>query len=108
MKIITLAAIAALSVTPLFAGEVTRVAHAEYQVEAKAVELGAGLGYEAENILLSMDATVMKPNSSALVFDSLEVGAAYKFSEDLKVYTTVTLDSDLQYQEAVVGVNLAF
>lgn len=82
--------------------------YAEYAVEAQNFELGTGVSYTADALILNATAVFEKPNGVAIDFDHVDLGATYAVATGTELYGKVTLDSDLEYDETTVGVAFSF
>lgn len=103
---ITAAALTMLAGTAM-AGP-TLSGYGEYALEAEQFEVGLSAGWELDS--LSVSAGVVGTHSAAesLHFDHAEVGASYSLSDNLSAYGKIKTDSNLKYNELVIGTALSF
>lgn len=106
--LIATAAAVTLSTTTAIAADLSYGAYAEYAVEAQAFELGLGAAYAINDFTLTAELVALKPNDARLDLDSVDLGVSYAISTATSLYGEVTLDSDLQYSETVLGVAFNF
>ena len=119
-KLFIATAIAALTATAAMADGLTYGGYTEYAVEAESFELGANLGYGFANGINTYVEVVgadqcstsghwhNRVTSCEFGFDHAELGLNYDMNDNTNIYGKVTLDSDLDYAETVIGVSLQF
>lgn len=105
--LISLAAIAALA-TPAAADGLSFGGYGEYAIEAESIKLGVGADYVIGLTTFSADLAAIKYNGQQLDLDSLDLSVGYDLNEKANLYTTISLDSNLKYDEAVIGIALKF
>ena len=98
-----------LSTSALYAGGLTYGGYGEYAVEADSFELGATAGYSFD---FGVDASVtvvgLSNSTNSFEYDHTDLRVAYNIGDNVDLYSTVTMNSDFEYDEAVVGVSLSF
>ena len=119
MKKLLISAVTALTLTitasVAYAEGFSYGGFSEYAVEAEQFTLGVNAAYSFDN---NVTATVALEGTDACKtatstdcgfgFDNAELGVSYTINQRASVYTNVTLDSDLEYDDLVVGVALQF
>lgn len=111
MKNTIIAAVAALTMTAGFAAADTGFfGHTEYAFEAQALEFGIGAYTEVQSFTLTAEltATTCVTDGCDLKVSEVTFGASYPLSNKFTAYGELTLDSDFQYNEAVLGVSAKF
>ena len=83
-------------------------AGAEYAVEAETFEITAGANYSVYDFGLFAEATFTKEPNASIEYTETELGLAYSLKENVSLYGLVRLDSDFEYEDTVVGVNITF
>jgi len=91
-----------------FATDLSYSAYTEYAVEAGSLEFGVGAVYTVDAVTLTADVVALKFNGEQLNLDSVDLGVSYAVTDITSVYGVVTFDSDLQYNEATIGVAVNF
>ncbi len=111
MKKIMLATAAAFA---MFAGAANADAlsfgaYGEYAVEAQSVETGVSAVYVAGNGLeFGTEIVAIDTPAKSFDLDHMDLGVSYALNPQADVYGVVTLDSELEYSETVVGVAVKF
>jgi opacity protein-like surface antigen len=109
MKKLLIATAATLALTgAASAADLSYHAYTEYALEAESLEFGAGAAYAVDAVTFTADVTVLKYNGEKLNLDSVDLGVSYAITDITDVYGVISLDSDLQYNEATIGVAVNF
>lgn len=82
--------------------------YSEYAFEAEAFEFGLGADYGINDFTMYSEVVVTKPNNVQMDLDHVDLGVSYAAHKNVSIYAEVTLDSDLDYDETVVGVSVDF
>lgn len=110
MKNLIIAAVVATSFTAgaAYADGLGFGGYGEYAIEAETFEFGLNTSYEIDALTLSAEAVFTKPSGVDLDFTEVTVGASLAVQENVSVYTEVLFDSELDYDEASIGVSFSF
>lgn len=103
MKNILLATAATLAMTATAATAADFGIATEYAIEAEDFTTTFAVGQAVSSVYLSAEAEVVDTT-----FTGVDLGMTYGLTADLSVYGVVEVDSDFEYEEAVVGIAFNF
>jgi opacity protein-like surface antigen len=93
---------------PALAADLSFGAYGEYALEEESISLGVSANYVLGATTLGAELNAIKYNGDELDLDSLDLSVTYAISGTADLYGVVTLDSDLDYDEAVIGIAVTF
>jgi opacity protein-like surface antigen len=109
MKKLLLTTFAVLSLaTAAFAEDLSFGAYGEYALEAESLSLGVSAAYTVNATTLAVEVNTIKYSGLNLDLDTVDLSLTQSLSENANLYGVVTLDSDLEYDETVIGLAVTF
>ncbi len=105
---IAAAAITAMATMASAADRPTFLAYSEYAIEAETFELGAGAEFIVADRVIVTPMLIGFGTNEDFAFDRAELKASYGVNENVDLYGKIATDSDLNYEEATVGVAFQF
>jgi hypothetical protein len=84
------------------------IGQAEYAIEAQSFSLEAGVEYTYDRFRATAVTNFGSSQYTDFDFAGLEIEVGYSVSQNLELYFRVETDDGLNYEEAVIGLNVRF